>query len=146
MPYKDANAQRLYQRQLMRERRAAARESRAVVESADSWPDDPAGAVAQWSREVLRVPFGHPRAGEAMTLPPYLVDFLRDALTHSESALLIGRKNAKSAAWRSTCWRGSWARSARRATGAVCARFRGRKRASSGSNARTLRRHPASWG
>ena len=32
-----------------------------------------------------------------MTLPPFGVDFLRDAMTHSESALFISRKNAKSA-------------------------------------------------
>ena len=96
MPYKDTNARRLYQRNLMRERRAAAKTARLRAEPV-AWPDDPAGAVADWSRDVLRVPFGHPLAGEPMALPEYGVDFLRDALTHSESALLIGRKNAKSA-------------------------------------------------
>ena len=29
------------------------------------YPDDPAGAIAEWSEERLVVPPGHPRAGEA---------------------------------------------------------------------------------
>ena len=96
MPYADPSAKRIYQRQLMRERRAAAKLARTASEPVD-WPDDPAGAVAAWSRDVLRVPAGHPRAGEPMELPDYGVRFLRDALTHDESALLIARKNGKSA-------------------------------------------------
>ena len=35
----------------------------------------------------------HERA-EPLELPPFLVEFLRDALTHSESLLAIARKNA----------------------------------------------------
>ena len=96
MPYKDPSARRIYQRQLMQQRRKAASDARTVSELVD-WPEDPAGAVAAWSCDVLRVPHGHPRAGEPMELPSYGVDFLRDALTHSESALLVARKNAKSA-------------------------------------------------
>ena len=46
---------------------------------------------------MLKVPAGHPRAGDPMILPDYGVEFLRDALTHRESFLCIGRKNAKSA-------------------------------------------------
>ena len=60
-------------------------------------PADPAGALAAWSRDSLRVPAGHPLAGQPLTLPPYGTDFLRDALTHRESLLCLGRKNAKSA-------------------------------------------------
>ena len=96
MPYKDPNAQRLAMREVMRKRRKASRDARTLAAPVD-WPDDPAGAVAAWSRDVLRVPYGHPRAGEPMALPEYGVRFLRDALTHSESALLVARKNAKSA-------------------------------------------------
>ena len=61
------------------------------------WPDDPAGELARWSRDVLKVPAGHPRAGEPLELPGYGVEFIRDALTHRESFSCIGRKNAKSA-------------------------------------------------
>ena len=60
-------------------------------------PADPAGALAEWSRTVLRVPPGHPLAGQPMVLPDYGVSFLRDALSHRESLLCLGRKNAKSA-------------------------------------------------
>ena len=60
---------------------------------------DPAGAVAGWSAAVLKVPPGHPRAGEPMTLPPYAVSWLREALAPAtrESLLCLARKNAKSA-------------------------------------------------
>ena len=61
------------------------------------WPDDPVAALDEWSREVLRVPAGHPLAGQPLVLPPFALDFIRDALTHRESLLCIGRKNAKSA-------------------------------------------------
>ena len=60
---------------------------------------DPAGAVAAWSRERLKVPYGHPLAGQPMELPQFGVDFLRDALGPGikEAGLFIARKNAKSA-------------------------------------------------
>ena len=96
MPYKDVHAQRLYQAQLMRKRRAEAKSRRDLGAPVD-WPAAPAEAVAEWSRTTLKVPPGHPNAGEPMELPPFGVAFLADALTHSESALLVARKNAKSA-------------------------------------------------
>ncbi len=46
---------------------------------------------------MLKVPSGHPRARDPLALPDYGVEFIRDALTHRESFLCIGRKNAKSA-------------------------------------------------
>ena len=58
-------------------------------------PVDPIDALAAWSRATLRVPAGHPLAGEPLTLPEYGIDFLRDALLHRESLLCFGRKNAK---------------------------------------------------
>ena len=61
------------------------------------WPDDPIGALAEWSTNVLKVPFGHELEGKPMTLPQYGIDFLKDAICHRESCLCIGRKNAKSA-------------------------------------------------
>ena len=87
-------------RDSLRRRRAAEREAKQEV---ISWPDppaDPAGAVAAWTRDNLIVPPGHPKAGERLELPAYLVDFFRDALapdTH-ESLLCVARKNSKSGA------------------------------------------------
>ena len=60
-------------------------------------PSDPVKALGSWSRRKLKVPPGHPRAGKAMTLPPFAVDFLRDSWEAQESALCTARKNAKSA-------------------------------------------------
>ncbi len=56
-----------------------------------------AEALARWSRDALKVPPGHPLAGEPLALPDYGVAFIADALTHRESLLAIARKNAKSA-------------------------------------------------
>ena len=61
-------------------------------------PADPVGALAAWSQNTLRVPPGHPLAGQPLTLPEYGRRFLVDALQARESLLLMGRKNAKSAA------------------------------------------------
>lgn len=85
------------------------REAAGLVPSLDERPraavedlaaaSDPAAAVALWSRAALRVPAGHPRAGQPMELPPYAVAFLADALQPGcrEALLSTGRKNAKSA-------------------------------------------------
>ena len=94
MPNEDAAARRAYQN-ARNHRKAAA--TAPVVTLAPVKPSDPASALAEWSRTTLKVPAGHPLAGEPMALPTFGVDFLRDAMTHSESSLLWGRKNAKSA-------------------------------------------------
>ena len=62
-------------------------------------PDDPAEALAAWSRTRLTVPPGHARAGEPMELPVFAVDWLREALAPGirEAGLFVARKNAKSA-------------------------------------------------
>ena len=59
--------------------------------------EDPVGALAEWSRHTLRVPPGHPRAGDPMVLPPFAVAWLRASWDAHESALSTARKNAKSA-------------------------------------------------
>ena len=64
----------------------------AVVDHAD-----PVGALAQWSREKLIVPPGHPLAGQPMALADFAVDWLRESWDAHESALSTARKNAKSA-------------------------------------------------
>ena len=77
-------------------RRKAAERGRAEV-YALAPPDDPAGALAAWAAATLKVPPGHPAAGDPMALPGFAVDFLRDGWEAHESALTMGRKNAKSA-------------------------------------------------
>ena len=102
MPYASITKQRAANRQAQMRRRARLRAQRkaataAAVPPPGKWPKDPAAAVARWSRRALVTPAGHPRAGKPLVLPPYGVQFLRDALAHRESLLCIGRKNAKSA-------------------------------------------------
>jgi len=78
---------------------ARARESAGCHARAAAAISDPAGLVAEWSREALIVPPGHPAEGEPMALPDYGLRFLRDALAPGvrESLLCMARKNAKSA-------------------------------------------------
>lgn len=98
-----------YQREYRRRRKEAGGRLTRPVEVAPEpldpltgppWPADPAGAVAEWSRERLRVPPGHKAAGEAMELPAYAVAFFREALAPGvrEAGCFVARKNAKSAA------------------------------------------------
>ena len=69
----------------------AARQSRPPLEAPD------VQALAEWSRTTLKVPPGHPLAGQPLELPAYGVRFLEEALAVPESLLSIARKNAKSA-------------------------------------------------
>ena len=86
-------------RDSLRRRRASEREAKREI---ITWPNPPAApgaALCEWARDTLIVPPGHPKAGERFELPPYLAAFFADALavdTH-EAALIIARKNAKSA-------------------------------------------------
>ena len=76
--------------------REAARESRLA--SIPDYPSlDPAGTLADWSKERLVVPPGHPNAGQPLDLPEFGIRFLRDALAARESLLCVARKNGKSA-------------------------------------------------
>ena len=99
MPYRDQNAERMAARERQRRYRARQKLKRnsTVVAVPAPVPADPIAALAEWSREALRVPAGHPRAGEPLALPAYGEAFLRDALSARESLLCLGRKNAKSA-------------------------------------------------
>ena len=99
MPYKDPSAERMAARERQRRYRERQRTKRsaAVVVVPPPVPADPIGALAQWSRETLRVPPGHPLSGQPLVLPHYATAFLRDALSARESLLCLGRKNAKSA-------------------------------------------------
>ncbi len=97
--YRDATAKRLAARERQRRRRARlkAEAERADVLALRPAPDDPVGALATWAATSLKVPPGHPAAGEPMALPDFAVDFLEAVWTAHESALTMGRKNAKSA-------------------------------------------------
>ena len=96
--YRDGTAKRLAARERQRRRRARlkAEAERAEV-LAFPVPADPVGELATWAAATLKVPPGHPAAGEPMALPGFAVDFLRDGWGAHESALTMGRKNAKSA-------------------------------------------------
>ena len=93
--YRDREARRLYMRQY-RARKRAEREAAAKSGPAVT-TDDPVGALAEWAAKTLRVPPGHPLAGEPMALPDFAEDFLRASWAAHESALSMARKNAKSA-------------------------------------------------
>jgi len=86
-----------------RQRRSRAkRKAEALAAPADPRPDpippdEPVAALAAWSTECLKVPPGHPSAGQPMTLPPFAIDVLRAGWDAHESALCVARKNAKSA-------------------------------------------------
>ena len=95
MPYKDKNAHRMASREAMRRRRAKLKQKSAAVMPMPA--TDPVGELAAWARATLRVPPGHPLAGGPMVLPAFAVDFLRAGWDAHESALSMGRKNAKSA-------------------------------------------------
>ncbi len=60
-------------------------------------PADPVSALAEWAAATLKVPPGHPRAGQPMELPDFAESFLRDGWAAHESALCVARKNGKSA-------------------------------------------------
>ncbi len=96
MPYRDPTAARLAARERKRRQRQRDREAERQAVPAAAL-DDPVAALAAWSRDVLRVPPGHPLAGEPMELPAFALDFLREGWTAHESALSVARKNGKSA-------------------------------------------------
>ena len=105
---------RAYDRQRARAVRATARIERLRIQAApesdaqeaaqgllegliERAATDPIGALCEWARSCLVVPSGHERAGAPMVVPRYAADFLRESLDARESALLVARKNGKSA-------------------------------------------------
>ena len=98
MPYASIEKRRAINRVAQKKIRVARAKRKAVVlPDLHPWPDDPAQAVAEWSRDKLLVPAGHPLAGSPLVLPAFGVKFLRDVFSHRESLMCIARKNAKSA-------------------------------------------------
>ena len=89
-----------YLREYARDRRIAARTLKLdVLELPPVAKRNHAAALFKWSREKLRVPGGHPNAGQPLALPSYGQKFLRDLLKPdtTEALLCVARKNAKSA-------------------------------------------------
>ena len=86
-------------RQRDKERAVAAGADELDLRLRDLAVTDPAGAVAAWSTAKLVVPPGHHAAGKPMTLPPFALDWLREALAADtrEALLCCARKNSKSA-------------------------------------------------
>ena len=98
MPYKSVVAQRKHNRDAQRRKRKNDKDNAVPVAlPAPGDTGDPVTDLCKWAREVLKVPAGHPLAGEPMGVPEFGERFLRDALTHRESLLCVARKNAKSA-------------------------------------------------
>ena len=56
-----------------------------------------ARSLARWVRSTLKVPAGHPRAGQPFKLAGWQLAVLADCLTAHETLLCIARKNGKSA-------------------------------------------------
>ena len=82
--------------------RARAWRARRRLERAGAPPERPplgndAAAVVAWAAASLRIPAGHPQAGHPFNLADWQTAIVADALTHSETLLCVGRKNAKSA-------------------------------------------------
>ena len=96
--YQSTESRRLYMRAYRARKKAEAIAAEAgAVEAARTPPADPVGALAEWARATLKVPPGHPLAGQPMALPRFAEDFLRAGWDAQESALSVARKNAKSA-------------------------------------------------
>ena len=104
MPLKGARKRR-YQRAYMAERRHKQRKAHKAASRSNPsipcppWPSDPARELAEWCASTLKVPPGHPKAGEPMSMPGFGQRFFADALRPeiSESLLCVARKNGKSA-------------------------------------------------
>ena len=87
-------------RDRMRAKRAAAKAAgKTAVKPLPKTPTDKAAAICEWARKSLKVPPGHPKEGGPLVIPEYGRLFLQDALADDchEAALVISRKNAKSA-------------------------------------------------
>ena len=55
-----------------------------------------ARTLAKWVRSTLKVPAGHPRAGQPFRIAGWQLAVLADCLTHHEVLLSVARKNGKS--------------------------------------------------
>ena len=101
MPYSDPQTAAVSHRE--RQRRYRLRVKERTPPPPLLPPDTPSGdlvdAVASWAASTLKVPSGHPLAGQAMEIPAYGVSFLRDVMGDGvrEGLLCTARKNAKSA-------------------------------------------------
>ena len=97
MPYRDPTAERLAARERQRRRRARVKAEPAKAPVIPLGVADSVGELAAWAAATLRVPPGHPLAGQSMVLPDFAESFLRAGWGAHESAMACDRKNSKSA-------------------------------------------------
>ena len=97
MPYRDPSAARLSARERQRRRRAKLKAAAASAPVVQLGVADPVGELAAWAASTLKVPAGHPLAGQPMALPAFAESFLRAGWGAHESGLSVARKNSKSA-------------------------------------------------
>ena len=97
MPYRDATAARLANRERQRRRRAKLKTAVPIAPVGRLGGADPVGELAAWAASTLKVPPGHPLAGNPIALPAFAEKFLRAGWGAHESALAVARKNSKSA-------------------------------------------------
>lgn len=97
MPYRDPTASRLAARERQRRRRARLKAEAGLAPVVALGTGDPVGELAAWAAATLKVPPGHPLAGQPMALPDFAESFLRAGWGAHESAMACGRKNSKSA-------------------------------------------------
>ena len=97
--YSDREARKLYMRQYRRRKKQAmlADQDRAAENDVLAFPIDPIGELVKWAADRLRVPPGHPAAGQPMIIPTWAAEFLTAGFHAHESALSVARKNGKSA-------------------------------------------------
>lgn len=98
MPYKDKTAERLAARDRKRRQRAREKAASLGIQPLDLESENPVDALAAWAASTLKVPAGHPLAGEPMPLPPFVESWLREAWGRPEALLSIPRKSGKTSA------------------------------------------------
>ena len=103
MPYANPQAAAVSNRERQRRFRENRRQDKRLAALTppeappDVLPADAADLLADWCKERLIVPPGHPLAGQPMVMPEYVRGFLADALQPAvkEALLCTARKNSK---------------------------------------------------
>ena len=81
-----------------RARRHRARKKMVQAPPAPPYPENEVEALISWARSTLKVPAGHPLAGQPMPIPPFVESWLRDTWGSPEALLSISRKSGKTSA------------------------------------------------
>ena len=94
MPVTAKSGNKYYQRDRRRRLKLASK-SAEELPPIPATPELQVEAVAKWSRDVLKIPAGHPNVGKPVILQDFQLQFLQGALSHREAVLSIARKNSK---------------------------------------------------